>query len=196
MLKMVTQLATASALMLSSASAFANWVVDSENSRVNFISVKNETVSENHHFAQLSGELNKEGEFSLTINLDSVQTNIAIRDERMRKFVFETSKFPEVKVSADTSELLKSLDGQTSAQGLVPTTYSLHGQEKTEQVIVRAVKMGNGGLMVSSVMPILVNPSEFGLTAGIDKLQELAGLSSITRTVPVSFVLTLHEQAE
>jgi len=45
-------------------------------------------------------------------------------------------------------------------------------------------------LVVSSKNPIMIQASDFGLVAGIQKLQELAKLPSIATAVPVSFVLT------
>lgn len=47
--------------------------------------------------------------------------------------------------------------------------------------------------MVSSFQPIIINANEFGLVAGVDKLRDIAGLSSISQAVPVSFVLTLTQ---
>lgn len=46
---------------------------------------------------------------------------------------------------------------------------------------------------MNSFQPIIVNANEFDLVAGIDKLREIAGLSSISQAVPVSFVLTLTQ---
>ncbi len=41
---------------------------------------------------------------------------------------------------------------------------------------------------------MIVHQQDFSLTEGINKLQELAGLPSITRAVPVNFVLSLDKQ--
>jgi hypothetical protein len=43
-------------------------------------------------------------------------------------------------------------------------------------------------------MPVIINPADFNLTSGIEKLQALASLPSITHSVPVSFTLTLQKQ--
>lgn len=54
-------------------------------------------------------------------------------------------------------------------------------------------KISDNKLMVSSFQPIIINANEFGLVAGVEKLRDIAGLSSISQAVPVSFVLTLMQ---
>ena len=48
----------------------------------------------------------------------------------------------------------------------------------------------DGTITVTSITPMIIDADNFGLVAGINKLQEIAGLKSITRTVPVTFSLT------
>jgi len=68
---------------------------------------------------------------------------------------------------------------------------SLHGKQQTKTFSVILTKVSDNKLMVSSFQPIIVNANEFDLVAGVDKLRDIAGLSSISQAVPVSFVLTL-----
>ena len=51
------------------------------------------------------------------------------------------------------------------------------------------VAMADGGLLVSSRLPVIVNASDFALIEGIERLRAVAGLPSISPAVPVSFTL-------
>jgi hypothetical protein len=53
-------------------------------------------------------------------------------------------------------------------------------------------KLANGSLLVNSVKPVIIKAVDFNLVKGIEKLRQLAGLPSISTTVPVSFVLRLN----
>jgi hypothetical protein len=44
--------------------------------------------------------------------------------------------------------------------------------------------------MVAATKPLIVDATKFGLSDGIEKLREIAGLSSISHAVPVTFVMT------
>ena len=70
---------------------------------------------------------------------------------------------------------------------------ALHGKSQTKTFSVIITKVSDNKLLVNSFQPIIVNANEFDLVAGIDKLREIAGLSSISQAVPVSFVLTLTQ---
>lgn len=181
-------------LLTASSAALADWDVNNEASRVSFVSVKNNTVAEAHYFETLSGRLTEDGTFTLDIDLASVKTNIDIRDERMREHLFNTATFQTMTVTANASSLFETLEGASQVVGTLSATISLNGQDKQQDIDVLVAKNPDGGLMVSSLMPVLVNPSDFALQEGIDTLKSLAGLDSITRAVPVSFVLTLDAE--
>ncbi|WP_249311495.1 YceI family protein [Pseudoalteromonas ruthenica] len=182
------------ALLVGSTSALAAWQVDNNHSRVNFVSVKNNAIAENHFFKDVSGSVDESGMFKLAIDLNSVETQIPIRNERMQKFLFNTVEFPAMEVTANVSELIAQAKDTGVAQGNVQAQLALHGKTKAQQMAVSVVASRAGDLVVSSMMPVLVSPADFALQPGIDKLKSLAGLDSITRAVPVSFVLTLNEQ--
>ncbi|MFY8273886.1 YceI family protein [Pseudoalteromonas sp. SSDWG2] len=180
-------------LLLLSTQAAATWQIDNDHSRVNFVSVKNNMVAENHHFKTISGTLSKQGQFLLDIELGSVETNIPIRNERMQKFLFNIADFPTMKVSADVQALLQQVKTKGWAQAPVEATLVLNGKTKVQAIDLIATMDKKNKIVVSSLTPVLVNPADYGLSQGIDKLQEIAGLQSITRAVPVSFVLTLND---
>lgn len=170
--------------------ARADWELDNTSSTINFVSVKNGSVGEVHSFASLVGFVGAEGNAQLTVNLESVQTLIEIRDQRMREMLFETAKFPVATVTAqlDTSVLAMAAEGGIVTTEL-PVTLSLHGKEK--QLSAKLVIVGEGGdrLVVFSAAPILVNAADFDLTAGVAALQQVAGLQAISTAVPVTLQL-------
>jgi hypothetical protein len=52
----------------------------------------------------------------------------------------------------------------------------------------------NKTIQVHTLVPILLNAADFGLTAGTEKLRTVAKLSSIDTTVPVPFTLIFQKQ--
>lgn len=179
------------ALCLFSTASFANWNLNNELSRVNFVSVKKNEIGESHYFKRLNASINDVGQFNLEINLTSVETLIPIRNERMQKFLFNTEVFPKLNLTSDLSKQLKSLKKGQSAILKTQADLALNGINKLISLEVLATQQSNGDIVVASFMPVIINPADYNLTTGIDKLQELAKLPSITHSVPVSFVLTL-----
>ena len=91
----------------------------------------------------------------------------------------------------DRSKQLKSLKKGQSAILKTQADLALNGINKLISLEVLATQQSNGDIVVASFMPVIINPADYNLTTGIDKLQKLAKLPSITHSVPVSFVLTL-----
>ncbi len=191
---MLKSLCVSTALLMASGFAQADWQLDNELSRINFVSLKKNSVAEAHYFKQASGTLDEKGRLNLSIDLASVETLIPIRNERMQQFLFETSKFPALTLTADLDKQLAGLKGGSQLLKGLKGTLNLHGQSKEISVDVLVHKAENGDLTVSSLMPVIINEGDFALADGITKLQELAGLPSIGRAVPVSFVLTLRKR--
>ncbi|MEL4387928.1 YceI family protein [Shewanella xiamenensis] len=179
---------------LMSFSSVAQWQVIEQDSRVSFVSVKKGDIAEVHHFKQLKGILKDTGQFELTIPLISVATGIDVRDERMQHLLFEVSLYPELNLSAQVdSQMLEALAVDESKVVDIEGKIALHGKQQTKTFSVILTKVSDNKLMVSSFQPIIINANEFGLVAGVDKLRDIAGLSSISQAVPVSFVLTLTQ---
>lgn len=172
-----------------------SYVLDSERSRISFLSVKKSTVVEHHHFASLSGSVDEQGDALINVELDSVQTLIDIRNERMREYLFETAQFPLAVVTAqvDTSVLTGLLAGDQWS-GELAINLSLHGNEQHYNAQVEVTRLGEGELLVHTTQPLLLNVDDFDMVAGVTKLAELAALPSITPVVPVSARLLLTPQ--
>lgn len=148
--------------VLISFSSFAQWQVTEKGSRVSFVSVKKGDIAEVHHFKQLKGMLNDNGQFELTVPLVSVATGIDVRDERMQNLLFEVSLYPELKLSSQVdSKMLKELAVGESKLADIDGKIALHGKQQTKTFSVIVTKVSDNKLMVSSFQPIIVNANEF-----------------------------------
>lgn len=177
-------------LLLAAGAARAQWELDNDKSTVNFVSIKNDKVAEIHSFTSLVGYIGADGKVQLGIDLDSVETLIPIRNERMRELLFDTAKFPAANISAqvDPVILAATADGGVVTADL-PITLSLHGIEQTLTAPVVVVREGDNRLRVLTSRPVLVNAVDFGLDSGITALREIAGLKAISVAVPVTLQL-------
>lgn len=186
----IAKLATAMLLALLPVAGQAQWEIDNDRSSVNFISIKNDVVAETHSFGSLVGYIGTDGKVQVGIDLDSVETLIPIRNERMRELLFQTASFPTANISAQVDPGII----EAAAQGGIVTAdvqvgLSLHGQDSL--IVVPVVVMGEPGgpLRVVSARPVLINAANFGLEAGVNALREIAGLNSISTAVPVTLNL-------
>jgi len=176
-------------VMLPWSAAWAQWDLDNERSSVNFVSIKNGNVGEMHGFGSLVGFISEDGSVQIDIDLNSVETQIEIRNERMRETLFDTAKFPTAKVTAEVEPaLVSAAAGGAFVTTEVEVTLSLHGMSKTLRVPVVVVGGSGGALQVFSARPVLLGVADFGLQGGVAALAEIAGLSSISHSIPV----TLH----
>lgn len=172
--------------------AWAELALDNDRSSLAFTTTKNGTVTEVHNFGSLAGSVGKEGEASVEIDLVSVATGIDLRDERMREFLFKTSEFGKAVFTADVSDILLSVKKSSSKTFTINGKLSLHGKEQkvsADVLVTRGKKMW----VISTVQPILIKADDFELGPGVEKLRELAKLTTISKIVPVSFVLTFTE---
>ena len=180
-------------LLMSSVAFSADWQIDNAASQLSFISVKKTHIAEVHQFETLSGGVTDAGQITVEIDLNSVNTGIEIRDNRMREFLFDVVSFPTAIISGQVElSFLDTLDIGQSAETSVDATLSLHGETASVALDMLVTKLSEQQLLVTSVKPVILNVTDFALVAGVEKLQELAGLPSISLAVPVSFYLTLN----
>lgn len=181
-------LLAAAAVMASTASA--DWTLDNSGSQLAFVSTKAMDVAEVHTFTELSGSVGADGHARIVIQLASVNTLIPIRDERMREMLFQTELFPTATVNArldiarlqqmavSTSEVLTTEILLTVGEAQLPLT--------TELLITR---IAPERVLVATLKPVIVNAGAVALADGVEALREIAGLPSISKAVPVTFVL-------
>jgi hypothetical protein len=177
-------------LILSAGPVAAGWTLDPTRSHVTYVTIKAKDVGEVNLFQEMSGTIGDDGQVAISLALDSVETLVPIRNERMREILFQTTNYKDAVLTAkvDPSIIANMAPGQIeeiAAEGML----SLHGQQQPMVVQVQAAKLDDGTVMVASVKPLIVDAEKFGLSDGVEKLREIAGLDSISHAVPVSFVL-------
>jgi polyisoprenoid-binding protein YceI len=177
-----------------SPSAFAQWDLSGESSTLNFITVKSLKVGEVHRFQKLTGTINDSGQVELNIDLSSVETNIGIRNERVKKMLFDTAKYVDAKISGFVDvEKVASLNVGDMYTESVKFNLSLHGVLNQVTSDVQVTKLSGERLLVTSVMPMVLNASDYGLEEGVEQLRNVAGLPSISTAVPVTFNLIFKQ---
>ena len=174
-------------------SADAHWSLDNAASTLSFVTVKAEHVAEVHTFDVLSGSIDDAGEVKVAIELASVNTMIQIRNERMQAMLFETNLFPDANITGKVDlEAITAMSPGASEVMQIEIELSLHGASiaLTAELMVTRLE---SGVMASTLKPIIVTADSVGLVAGIEALREVAGLPSISRSVPVSFTLVFKQ---
>jgi hypothetical protein len=182
----VAVLTTAFVFTLGSTGVLAAWELDSERSSLQFMSVKNASVAELHHFKVLAGGISDDGDAQVVVDLDSVETLIPIRNQRLRELLFETVRFPAATLNAEVPDGVMALAMGESQTTAMEVQVDLHGTSVSYPTDVLVTRLANGGLQVVLSEPIVVKAADFGLDAGIEVLREVAGLKSISTAVPVS----------
>ena len=167
---------------------FADKALVADSSTISFVSIKKGAVGESHTFKKIEGKITDGGEFTLEIDLSSVDTKIEIRDTRMKRHVFEVEKFPKLTLTAKVDTDVAVGEMKTVS---TEATLDLHGVKEKIQVEVMVVNTG-GKLIAVSQKPVIISAATFGFEGGIKKLQELAKLPSIATAVPVSFTLVFE----
>ena len=187
MMKTRFALACAATALLSPL-AQADWQVG-HGSQVQFVSIKNNMIGEVSHFETLAGAVTDAGEVEVRVALDSVETNIGIRNERMKMMLFEVGLYPEAVITAqlDAEAIAAMSDGGVTNVAL---QIDLHGQTVTKNAELN-VAVTDQGVSATTAQPILLTAAEFGLVGGVAALQEIAGLNAISRVIPVTVALQL-----
>lgn len=149
-------------------------------------------AGETHRFHNLSGSIDDDGQVTIEIAPDSVDTGIEIRDERMLEHVLDASPAITVKAQVALDDFTKLTPGDTLATQ-ADTTLQLgqNSVENTAEVFI--ARLSEEQWLVSADAPLWITTEALGIEAGIDKLQELAGLEAITRTSPVGFRLLFRQ---
>ena len=182
------RLISCAALLLMAQATLADWRLTSA-SKVGYVSIKNNAIAEHNVFSGVTGSLSKKGQLKINIDLSTVETQVDIRNQRMRELFFEVTQYPQAVVTAELDvQELAQVDSGAPLEIVKPFTLSLHGVEATAEAHLRVVAVG-GRAWVSTVRPILISAADFGLEGGVSALQKIAGLEAIAAVVPVSIDL-------
>lgn len=176
------------ALEIPAAVAAPSWTLDSSASTLTYQSVKKNTVVETNKLRNLSGSITPDGAATVTIDLNSVDSGIDIRDVRMRFLFFETFKFPAATVTTKVDPaLFAELPAKRRIKLNVPFTLDLHGLSKEFHANIVVTMIGDGLVSVASESPVEIKVEDFGLLPAIEKLEKAADVSNIVPIASVSF---------
>jgi polyisoprenoid-binding protein YceI len=177
-------------------SALAGWSMDPQRSHLAFMSIKAEHVAEIHSFTEMAGTITDDGQVSVSMMLDSVETLIPIRNERMREFLFDTTDYKDATLTAKVDPaIIADMKVGDIAPITAEGTLSLHGATQPMTLNMQAAKVADSTVMVASTKPLVIDAAKFGMSVGVEKLREIAGLDSISNAVPVTFVMTFMQTA-
>ena len=171
------------------------WTIDTSASSSSFGSIKNDAVGESHNFSGVSGSIDADGAVALEIDLTSVQTNVDIRIERMQEFVFKNIPKASIAAEVDMEEVNALKVGETAVTDAFGTL-NLLGNEVDVDASLFVMRLTEDKVLVTTDGMAMLNVSDAGINAGIDKLQELAGLDSITRVSPVTMRLIFTNKGD
>lgn len=179
--------------------AFApGWLLDAESSALRFQSVKNLTKVESSSFALYSGEINEDGLATIKVALDSVDTNVDLRNVRMRFLLFETFKFPEAVITMQIDPaVVADLEQVRRKVVMMPYTITLHGFTVEKQAEIAITLLENNKVSVTSGTPISLALADFDLIGGMEKLQEAAKVDIVpSATVTFDFTFDRVQTSE
>ena len=120
-----------------------------------------------------------------------METGVGIRNERLRKMLFEVASFPMATINAAlTNKQIAALNAGGAQTESVGVSISLHGKTVNKAANL-SVSASGGEIRVMTTQPIVITAQEFGLEAGVAALQQIAGLNAISRSIPVTVDLRL-----
>jgi len=164
------------------------WKLIPETSSLSIIATKNNAIAEVSDFTDFSGQISPDGQLSITINMNSLETNIPIRNERIQKHLFQTDIYSTAEISAQ----LKPDDLNVGVHA-ISFDVDLHGMSallKAEFMVFEQF----GNKVVTLHKPLIINAQTFGLENGITTLKNLAHLDSIDLTVPLNLILSFQPE--
>ncbi|MGE8065672.1 YceI family protein [Pseudomonas sp. NPDC089569] len=183
---------TLACLLLAGASLSvrAEWYLDGESSRLSFVSTKNASVSEVQRFLVLHGKVDPEGLAQVEVELDSISSGIPLRDERMRKELFQIQTFPQALITTRIDlRPINDLAPGAQLELRLPLTVDLHGKQQVYNAELLATRLDDRRFQVVTLEPLVINAEDFDLAPGLEALRKVAGLSAISLSVPVGAVL-------
>ncbi len=185
-----TIMAIALASITATAAHADTWVLNSDASHLAFGSIKNDYNAEVHSFSGLTGGATDTA-VTVSIDLASVQTNIDIRNERMREHVFGGLLTADLSADVDLAQFDTLAIGE-SATTEFDGTLSFLGDDVSVFTKLFVMRLGDDSVMVTTNDMMFLATDELGIDASIDTLQELASLDGIARATPITarFIFT------
>lgn len=180
--------------------AWADWTVDNEASDFHFVTTKagapgTTTITEVQRFKDIAGSVTDDGGITFSVQTDSVETSVPLRNNRLRDILFQSAHFPVATFSGQiTPANIKKLKTGDMTDIDVPGTLALVGISKPVTAKLRVVRMTGNRLLASTREPLVVNANDYGLQAGVDALRSVMGLNVLSPSAPVDFSVVLTQK--
>ena len=170
--------------------AHADWYLDNESSRLSFVTTKNTDIAEVQRFLVLHGKVDSKGAAQLEVELESINSGIPLRDERMRNELFEIKTFPDAVINAQINlQPINDLAPGAQLELRLPLSVTLHGKTHTYNAELLATRLDDRRFQVVTLEPLVMHAEDFYLAPGVAAMRKAAGLKSISLSVPVGAVL-------
>jgi polyisoprenoid-binding protein YceI len=193
MMRRSTLHAAVIALALAASSSQAAWHVDSGQSSFSFTTAKagmpgTSAVEEVQTFRQIGGSLADDGKLVFDVELASIETNIGLRNDRLKELLFKVADNPKAVFTGSVDpRRLNALGVGASLDMDVSGQLALGGLSKPLTASVRVVKLASDALLVGTRVPIVVNLKDYGLQDGVEALRAVMNLNVLASSAPVSF---------
>ena len=128
------------------------------------------------------------GEAEIRLDLLSIDTNIEIRNQRIRDLLFHIVPNATYTASVDLENLI-NLDSEASADLLLQGTLNMNGVSINYPMPVLVTRLASGQFLIENQKDNEINLSEFGFAEGINQLKSLAKLNSISALSKFTFKL-------
>jgi outer membrane protein OmpA-like peptidoglycan-associated protein/polyisoprenoid-binding protein YceI len=167
-----------------------NWILDPSRSHVYMQTEKREGIIEKHQFTAVEGNVSRDGDATVRIDLNSLDTGVDLRNVRMRFLLFETYKFPYAEITARLDKAkLQELTTRSRITYPLTLRVNMHGIVREIQTSVSIARTSNATMEVATIEPIMVTAESFDFIKGIGKLADAMGGIRIVPSSPVSFDL-------
>ncbi|WP_163833641.1 YceI family protein [Spartinivicinus ruber] len=177
----------------------AAWLVQSENSKVNFITEKiftnDKSVKETQLISGVAGEVDNQKQAEIKIDLATIDTKIPVRNDRIKKWVLDITNYRYATVKADLSAINEQkIAVGDSKQMAVDGSLTIREATLPIQLFVKVTKNSATHYSVVSYKDTSININQYGGEDGIQKMTQVMGLKSINPVVSVKWELTLVEK--
>ena len=148
-------------------------------------------IGESNSFKTISGSIDDSGHISIDIDLASVDTQLELRDERMRDIVFKVAINPYAKLTGDMNLQVHN-DQEVGTSRVIEATIGLElvGEKIDHDVMLVVTRLSENKVMVTPHGVIFIDADDYELLDALEELRVLAGLDTIESVVPMSFYLT------
>ena len=147
------------------------WTLDAANSQIAFGSVKSNMFGEVHTFNGLSGAVDRNGAAQIEIDRDRNEYRHITHDRTCSSWTRNWTWTPSLILRLATQ--LIEVEGALSFLGI-------ENRRTLRRTLIRDAGAGFDRRS-------FIDVDDFGMTAGVDVLKDLAGLDSITRAAPGAF---------